>query len=75
MQDIAVYGFIQCVALILMAFGFCLVYGVSRLPNFAHGALYVLTGFIAWILVERAGLPYLLAAGLAIAGSRRLVGG
>lgn len=64
--DIAVYGFIQSVALILMAFGFSLVYGVSRLPNFAHGALYVLTGFLAWELVVRAGLPYWAGAGLAI---------
>ena len=70
--DIAVYGFIQSVALILMAFGFSLVYGVSRLPNFAHGALYVLTGFIAWALVESAGLPYLLGAGLAIVAAGAL---
>ena len=59
--DVLVYGFIQSMALILMAFGFSLVYGVSRLPNFAHGAVYVLTGFVAWGLVHRLGLPYLAA--------------
>ncbi len=64
--DILVYGFIQSCALLLMAFGFSLVYGVSRLPNFAHGALYVLTGFVAWALFKQAGLPYPLAAGLSI---------
>jgi branched-chain amino acid transport system permease protein len=44
-----------------MALGFSLVYGVSRLPNFAHGALYVLTGYIAWLLINRAHLSYPLA--------------
>ncbi len=57
-MEIIVYGSIQSVALLLMAFGFSLVYGISRLPNFAHGAIYVLTGFVAWFLVHRAGLPY-----------------
>ncbi|RMG85706.1 MAG: branched-chain amino acid ABC transporter permease, partial [Candidatus Dadabacteria bacterium] len=33
-MDIVVYGFVQSVVLLLMAFGFSLVYGVSRLPNF-----------------------------------------
>ncbi|GAB4256179.1 MAG: branched-chain amino acid ABC transporter permease [Deferrisomatales bacterium] len=64
--DVLVYGFIQSVALILMAFGFSLVYGVSRLPNFAHGAIYVLTGFAAWIAVNRLGLPYPLAVPAAL---------
>jgi branched-chain amino acid transport system permease protein len=64
--DILVYGFIQSLALVLMAFGFSLVYGVSRLPNFAHGAIYVLTGFVAWIFFNQAGLPYFVSAVLAI---------
>lgn len=65
-MDIVIYGFIQSVALILMALGFSLVYGVSRLPNFAHGALYVLTGFAAWWLANRLGLPYPVAIPLAL---------
>ncbi len=43
-MDIVIYGLINSVALALMALGFALVYGVSRLPNFAHGALYVPDG-------------------------------
>ncbi len=66
-MDIVIYGFIQSVALILMAIGFSLVYGVSRLPNFAHGALYVLTGFAAWWMANRLGLPYPIAVFLALA--------
>ncbi|MEW6490325.1 MAG: branched-chain amino acid ABC transporter permease [Thermodesulfobacteriota bacterium] len=68
-MDILIYGFIQSVSLILMAFGFSLVYGVSRLPNFAHGAIYVLTGFLAWVFLHRAGLPYPVAVVLALAAA------
>jgi branched-chain amino acid transport system permease protein len=46
---------------VLMAIGFSFVYGISRLPNFAHGALYVVTGFITWSFINNAGLPYLLS--------------
>ena len=61
-MDIVIYGVINSVSLALMALGFSLVYGVSRLPNFAHGALYVLTGYIAWLLVQnRAHLSYPMA--------------
>ncbi|MGO9570742.1 MAG: branched-chain amino acid ABC transporter permease [Desulfomonilaceae bacterium] len=60
-MEIVIYGVINSVSLALMALGFALVYGVSRLPNFAHGALYVLTGYIAWLLVNRVHLNYPLA--------------
>jgi branched-chain amino acid transport system permease protein len=49
-----------------MAVGFALVYGVSRLPNFAHGALYILTGYVTWLLLNLVGLPYVLAIILAL---------
>ncbi len=60
-MDILVYGIINSATLALMALGFTLVYGISRLPNFAHGALYVTAGYIAWQLLRTLGLPYLLA--------------
>jgi branched-chain amino acid transport system permease protein len=65
-MDILIYGTINSVTLALYALGFALVYGVSRLPNFAHGALYVLSGFIAWSAVNTLGLPYLLSVVLAM---------
>ncbi len=58
-MDILIYGTINSVVLALYALGFALVYGISRLPNFAHGALYVLSGFITWSLLNILGLPYL----------------
>lgn len=42
-----------------MAIGFTLVYGISRLPNFAHGALYVVTGFIVWSFIHIVGIHYI----------------
>jgi len=57
-MDILIYGTINSVTLALYALGFALVYGVSRLPNFAHGAIYVLSGFIAWSAVNTFGLSY-----------------
>jgi branched-chain amino acid transport system permease protein len=65
-MDILIYGTINSVTLALYALGFALVYGVSRLPNFAHGALYVLSGFIAWSAVNTLGLHYLLSVVLAM---------
>ncbi|WP_319405449.1 branched-chain amino acid ABC transporter permease [uncultured Desulfosarcina sp.] len=51
-MEILIYGTINSVALALYALGFSLVYGICRLPNFAHGALYVLSGFIAWTMIN-----------------------
>lgn len=68
-MDILVYGVIQSASLLLIAFGFSLVYGISRLPNFAHGALYVFSGFIAWIFLHRLNLPFAVAALLAVLGA------
>ncbi len=61
-MDILIYGTINSVTLALYALGFALVYGISRLPNFAHGAIYVLSGFIAWSAINTLGLNYLLSA-------------
>lgn len=65
-MDILIYGTINSVALALYALGFALVYGISRLPNFAHGALYVLSGFITWSALNTLKLNYLLSIVLAM---------
>jgi branched-chain amino acid transport system permease protein len=65
-MEIIIYGVVNSVSLALMALGFTLVYGVSRLPNFAHGAFYVLTGYLAWVFINLAGLSYPLAAAFAL---------
>lgn len=65
-MDILIYGVINSIALALMALGFALVYGISRVPNFAHGALYIVCGFVTWSLLRTLGLPYAVSILLAI---------
>jgi branched-chain amino acid transport system permease protein len=65
-MDVLIYGLVNSVVLALIAVGFTLVYGISRVPNFAHGALYVLTGFMAWVFLRDLGLNYALAILLAL---------
>jgi len=65
-MDILIYGIINSFSLALMAIGFTLVYGISRLPNFAHGALYVVTGFLVWSLINLLKLNYLVSILLAL---------
>ena len=60
-MEILIYGIINSVALALMALGFALVYGISRVPNFAHGALYVVSGFVTWSFLNALGFNYLLS--------------
>ncbi len=65
-MDILIYGIVNSFSLALMAIGFTLVYGISRLPNFAHGALYVITGFLVWSLIYLLKLNYILSIFLAL---------
>lgn len=60
-MDIIVYGIINSITLALIAIGFTLVYGISRLPNFAHGALYVITGFIVWSFLNILHINYIIS--------------
>ena len=65
-MDILIYGIVNSVKFALIAVGFTLVYGVSRLPNFAHGALYILMGYISWIFLNQLGINYAVAILLAL---------
>lgn len=71
-MEVLIYGSVQSASLFIMACGFSLVYGITRLPNFAHGALYVFSGYAAWVFLQRLGLPYPLAALLALAAAAAL---
>jgi branched-chain amino acid transport system permease protein len=65
-MSLLVYGLITSVILALYTMGFSLCYGISGIANFAHGALYILSGFTAWNLMNAAGLPFYLAAILSV---------
>lgn len=45
----------------LVALGLTLVYGILHIPNFAHGALYMLGGYITLTMMTSSGLHYWLA--------------
>lgn len=65
-MDILIYGTVNSIMFALIAVGFTLVYGVSRLPNFAHGALYILVGFLTWSFINKLGINYPLAISLSL---------
>jgi branched-chain amino acid transport system permease protein len=56
MADILVSGLTLASVYALFALGLALVYGTARVMNFAHGSIYTLAAYGAWLLSERAGL-------------------
>jgi branched-chain amino acid transport system permease protein len=53
----------------LLSLGLAIIFGLLNVVNFAHGALYMLGAFVAWFLLEKAGIGYwpaLLIAPLAV---------
>jgi branched-chain amino acid transport system permease protein len=60
-MEVFIYGLARSLTLALIAVGFSFAYGVSRLPNFAHGAFYILAGFVTWIFAQQLGINYALS--------------
>lgn len=65
-MSLLIYGLINSVILALYAVGFSLTYGISGIANFAHGAFYVLSGYVAWSLLDSLELPVYLGMLLAV---------
>jgi branched-chain amino acid transport system permease protein len=65
-MEILIYGITNSVTLALMAIGFSLTFGISGLPNFAHGAFYILGGILTWIFINQLGIPFLFSALISI---------
>jgi branched-subunit amino acid ABC-type transport system permease component len=42
----------------LLSLGLALIFGLMKIVNFAHGALYMLGALVAWLLLEKLGLGY-----------------
>jgi branched-chain amino acid transport system permease protein len=51
-------GLASASSLFLVASGLTLIYGVSRIVNFAHGSLYMLGAYLGWTLATQAGLGF-----------------
>src|SRR5438045_8492649 len=61
----------------LLSLGLAIIFGLLNVINFCHGALYMLGAFVAWFLLEPAGIGYwpaLLLAPLVAVLLGRLVG-
>lgn len=50
----------------LVALGLTLEYGILHIPNFAHGALYMVGAYLTFLLAASAGLNFWLSMGLAM---------
>jgi branched-chain amino acid transport system permease protein len=53
----------------LMALGFSLAFGILRVINFAHGAFYVIGGYLAYFITSEIGMPYVLGVAVAVLGT------
>lgn len=51
---------------ILVGIGLTLVFGILHIPNFAHGALYMVGGYITLMAMNSLGLPYIISIFLSI---------
>jgi branched-chain amino acid transport system permease protein len=54
----------------LLSLGMAIIFGLLNVINFAHGAFYMMGAFVAWMLLQYAGVPYwaaLVIAPLAVA--------
>ena len=54
-------GGVYCLA----AIGLTLVFGVLRIPNLAHGSLYMLGAYVTYFFLTTVGVPYIAAIGIA----------
>ena len=52
-------GLASASSLFLVAAGLSIIFGVSRIVNFAHGSLYMLGGYLGWTLVTHLPSGYL----------------
>lgn len=53
----------------LVALGLTLVYGIMHIPNFAHGGIYMIGGYVAYTLMTAIGVHYWVAMAAAAAVS------
>lgn len=51
----------------LLSIGLCLVYGVSKIFNFAHGTMYTLGAYFAWLCIHEFHLNYFLTVVIVLA--------
>lgn len=50
----------------LVALGLTLVYGVLKVPNFAHGALYMVGAYVCYVMLTSFGASYIVAMAVSV---------
>jgi branched-chain amino acid transport system permease protein len=60
-------GVILAAGYACVAIGWTVLLGAARLVNFAHGQLYMLGAFVAWFVMSRAGVSYVVSIPAALA--------
>ena len=73
LAPILIYGTLFGLTYVLIALGFTLLFGISRVLNVAYGALYMVTAYMIYWLVVELGYNLLLAAVIGV-GVAILVG-
>jgi branched-chain amino acid transport system permease protein len=66
LQSILVFGLVNSAVLMLMALGFSVTFGLSKVANFSHGGIYLLAGYLTFFLLKSAGLPYFAAVAITV---------
>jgi branched-chain amino acid transport system permease protein len=56
-----IYALLNSAILAVMAIGFSLTFGISGVANFAYGAMYILSAYLSWMILNLLELPYWLA--------------
>lgn len=73
MEQVIVNGFYLGAQYALIALGLTLIFALMNVLNFAHGQMYVLGGFITYMIYGQFGLPFIVAI-LASAATLAIVG-
>jgi branched-chain amino acid transport system permease protein len=63
---VLIYGLVNSAILALTAIGFSLTFGISGVANFAHGALYLFSGYLTWMILNYLGVPLFIAIPLTL---------
>jgi len=67
LAPVVVYGTLFGLTYVLVALGFTLLFGISRVLNLAYGALYMVTAYLIYYLAVELGVNLLVAVVVAIA--------
>ena len=51
-------GLINCSFYAMLSLGLAIIFGLLNIINFTHGAQYMMGAFVAWFLLNHAGLGY-----------------